>query len=309
MNAPEKDVADHANTPSPKWSHWLIHSIGAGDNREFARDEVRDWLNQHAKSSEERALRSIFMDEELSQFSLAIGLLACGADPTIADEHGNTALMSAAYSRVENEECVRLLLPLSDAKAVNCIGRTALMFAASVSKPESVRALLPHSDAKAADGDGQTALMSAAANDDAISLGLLLPQSDPNARGYRGKTALMHAAAGFKAAGSHEVDCVSLLLPVSDLSVRGDDGFDAFELAVDCKFWRCVDQFALFVSVDQLKKAVAAARAGQLPKALAKIESQELVEVVRAASQPQAAIEAGRNGASQEKSQSASRRL
>lgn len=80
-------------------------------------------------------------------------------DPLAArrtDCWGRTALMLAC---VEGDESLaRLLLPLSDPKASDRDGETALMLA-SFGHPACVELLLPVSDARAQDGDGWTALM------------------------------------------------------------------------------------------------------------------------------------------------------
>lgn len=80
-------------------------------------------------------------------------------DPLAArrtDCWGRTALMLAC---VEGDESLaRLLLPLSDPKASDRDGETALMLA-SFGHPACVELLLPVSDARARDGDGWTALM------------------------------------------------------------------------------------------------------------------------------------------------------
>lgn len=112
------------------------------------------------------------------------------SDPLAArrtDSWGRTALMLAC---VEGEEVfVRLLLPLSDPKASERDGETALILAA-FGHPECVELLLPVSDAMASDADGWTALMWAASSGSERCVELLLPHSDAAAVNHSGLTAL-----------------------------------------------------------------------------------------------------------------------
>jgi len=77
-------------------------------------------------------------------------------DPKRATSYGTTALMDAAEHGAE--KCVKLLLPMSDAKLKDKAGWTALMSAAHAGCVGCVEALLPVSDAKATDALGRTAL-------------------------------------------------------------------------------------------------------------------------------------------------------
>jgi len=111
-------------------------------------------------------------------------------DPAAACETdcwGRTAIM---LSCVEGEEAfVELLLPLSDPKASDRDGESALMLA-SFGHARCVELLLPVSDPKARDADGWTALMWAASSGCEECLALLLPYSDPDAATESGLTAL-----------------------------------------------------------------------------------------------------------------------
>ena len=98
------------------------------------------------------------------------------------------------------------------ARRTDCWGRTALMLACVEGEESLVSLLLPLSDPKASDRDGETALMLAAFGHPAC-VELLLPLSDPHAQDGDGWTALMWAASS----GSQR--CVELLLPHSDAGV------------------------------------------------------------------------------------------
>lgn len=78
------------------------------------------------------------------------------------DEAGRTPLMYAA--RRGNIECLKLLLPFSDAKDAEHNKQSALHWAASHGQLHAVEALLPNSDANALDLFGDSALSVAARN-------------------------------------------------------------------------------------------------------------------------------------------------
>ena len=108
-------------------------------------------------------------------------------------EHLLDHLKLCGTARFGNEKSVELILPVSDAKASDNDGCTALIYAAEYGTEKSVELLLPVSDAKATDKWGYTALMQAAMKGNVKSMELLLPVSDINARDKHGKTALDYA--------------------------------------------------------------------------------------------------------------------
>ena len=114
-------------------------------------------------------------------------LLKAGANPLAKDGGGMTALMRAAQGC--SAECVRELLPVSDALAVNNDGYTALMRAAYSGSAECVRELLPVSGALAVNNDGWSALMWAALSCSAECVRELLPESEALAVNSKGETA------------------------------------------------------------------------------------------------------------------------
>ncbi len=101
------------------------------------------------------------------------------AHPSLArrvDKNGMSALMLAASGG--HTECVKLLLPVSDALAANCAGLSALMFAARGGNAACVALLLPVSEALATTNRGSSALMLATENGHVECVELLLPVSD-----------------------------------------------------------------------------------------------------------------------------------
>jgi len=135
--------------------------------------------------------------------------------PFLAQERGvfgRTALIMAA-SVDSPPDCVRALIPFSDANAIDNTGRTALMHAAGGGYAERVQMLLEVSDAKVADGGGQTALMMACATRSTACVKALLPRSNANAVDEMGRFALFHAFG--VGAAPEPVEIVRLLAPAT----------------------------------------------------------------------------------------------
>jgi len=124
---------------------------------------------------------------------------------------GRTPLMTAI--RFGNEEATRALLPVSDAKAVDQEGVSALIMAAERGRDAMVLDLLPESDPLAAGKDGKTALMHCAVRGNFDAVKLLLPMSDAKAVDCNGMSAIVLAAA---TGSGWAIDCVRILLPKSD---------------------------------------------------------------------------------------------
>jgi ankyrin repeat protein len=191
-------------------------------------------------------------------------LLEAGADATLADEAGNTALHQAAGGG--HAETVRLLLSHSKA-GLNVRGEggmTSLLLALSQGHAEAVKYLLEAgADATLADEAGNAALHQAAGGGQAGIVRLLLSRSkaELNVRGQDGGTPLLlalsqgHAevakylleagadatladevgnAALHQAAGRGHAETVRLLLSYSkaELNVRGQDGGPPLLLAL-----------------------------------------------------------------------------
>ena len=95
---------------------------------------------------------------------------------------GHTALMQAAF--YGHAECVKLLLPVSDARSTGGVcAETALMLAASEGHADCVALLLPASDPKFRDRHtDSTALIKAAQDNHLAAVRALLPHSDIGAK-------------------------------------------------------------------------------------------------------------------------------
>lgn len=75
-----------------------------------------------------------------------------GCNPLLMDDIGMTALMCAAHSG--HEECVGLLLPVSDMLDKDSCGLTALMHAVRKGNEDCTRILLPKIDTLTKDAEG-----------------------------------------------------------------------------------------------------------------------------------------------------------
>ncbi|XP_046563153.1 serine/threonine-protein phosphatase 6 regulatory ankyrin repeat subunit B-like isoform X2 [Haliotis rubra] len=162
-------------------------------------------------------------------------------------------------------ECVKLLLPLSDVNAQDSNGNTALHFSSLSDEPhchEMIQALLEKGGAvEIKNKKGETPLHYAAWNQCTVCVKLLLPVSDVNAQDSDGNTAL-HFSSLSDEPHSHEViqallkeganvqmqnrkgqtplhcaarnkcmECVELLLPVSDVNAQDTDGNTALHFS------------------------------------------------------------------------------
>jgi ankyrin repeat protein len=136
------------------------------------------------------------------------------------------ALMLAAH--LGAERCVDTLLPVSDPRAVDNRGSTALILALANDHPGVARKLLPVSDPRQRDGYNQDALMVAVNYGMVALLPALLRVCDPRAQDKGGYTPLMIAA---RRGGS---SIASLLIPLSDLEARSAGGMRAIDIAAAC---------------------------------------------------------------------------
>ncbi|XP_046566153.1 uncharacterized protein LOC124274831 [Haliotis rubra] len=190
-------------------------------------------------------------------------LLEKGADAGIKNKKGETPLHCAAQNQCM--ECVELLLPLSDVNIQGGDGRTALLLSLQSNVSHShdvIQALLEKgADAGIRNKKGETLLHCAALNQCLECVELLLPVSDVNAKDSYGTTALHCSVLSYKP-HSHEViqallekgadagiknkkgetplhcaaqnqcmECVELLLPLSDVNTQGGDGRTALLLS------------------------------------------------------------------------------
>ena len=166
------------------------------------------------------------------------------SDPKAVNDIGSIALMAAAYGN--HVDCVRLLAPVSDISAQDIQGETALVKALREGgDTECARALIPWGHLNVQDDAGTTALMRATEANFVEAVKLLAPLADAELRSDEEKTALMMAAA------DGNVECVRALLPYSTVTAQDADGFDAMAHALSVRR----DQADLAVSCVSLLRA------------------------------------------------------
>ncbi len=237
---------------------------------------------------------------------LVEALLAAGADATLADENGWTALHFAADAG--DERCIDLLLPFIDAAAANRDGETPLMFAAEGGRTQCVERLLTAGGANLANGWGDTALVLASdrghtecvkrliaagsdvhatntiSRDNALMMAasrghldivrVLAPLGGTKVADVLGDTALMNAALD----GNREV--VEALLPFSDPLAINDRGESAFARAAGSGHFECADALARHSNPLEVAKIFKEAGAEKMPQWAAHVEREELAAVV-----------------------------
>jgi len=285
-NAMATSDTDPAQLKKPKalacWDQWLIDIVGSEDHTHAeTKHAVAFWLSRNAASDAEKRLLQVMSSTRPSLLAIAKGLIECGASPKArSPHHGDkkTALMVAAYWR--RPECVRLLLPLSDPKAIAQFNATALMLAALGGNAECVDLLLPDSDslaqgsqaetalmfaarlghtdcvrllssneaAKLPNASGATPLMAALENGHLKCVKILLPFSDPSQRDKSGLNALIMAAQ----AGNAEL--VSAFLPGSDATATDNEGMNALMHAAGAGCMECVSALLPHVDVHAVNK-------------------------------------------------------
>jgi ankyrin repeat protein len=154
------------------------------------------------------------------------------SDAKAVDSGGKSALMLAAGE--DALACLRLLLPWSDPDAVDSEGVDALAIAAGRGAAKCVQALLGVSDAQRRDKAGKTPLMRAAWAEGAAAakvIRALLPGSDAAARDREGKTALIHAVMAWHPANNPSLAAVEALAQACEIEAEDDAGQSALSLA------------------------------------------------------------------------------
>jgi len=229
------------------------------------------------------------------------------ADPQAKGPSGSTALMLAAeHGRAP---CVELLLPVSDARAVDDHGQTAFMRA---STPACLQALLAVSNPNAVCSMGRDALMHAAARGEADCVRWLIPVSNPSrTTPEMGHDALWLAVDD----GKGSMECALALLPVSDarrlnrfgesllirlalgknegwlralvsscdVTTQDHDGRTALDWAIDRGLWENAELLAKGSPVEALKRVMDYAPESTREVLLAALEESELRMVVNEA--------------------------
>ncbi|XP_048239578.1 uncharacterized protein LOC124112111 isoform X2 [Haliotis rufescens] len=218
-------------------------------------------------SDGDTALHSSVLSDEGHCHEVIQTLVEKGADVGIKNKKDQTPLHCAA--RRQCMECVKLFLPVSDVNAQDSDGDTALHCSLLSDKPHSheviqalvekgadvgiknkkdktplhcaarqqclecVKLLLPVSDVNAQDSDGDTALHCSVLSDKPHSheviQALVEKGADVRIKNKEGKTPLHHVHC---AASEQCVECVKLLLPVSDVNAQDSDGDTALHCSV-----------------------------------------------------------------------------
>lgn len=157
---------------------------------------IDEQLRDAASGGDERKLKAL--------------LLCSDCTPMSIGHFGLTSLMLAAF--YGHDACVKLLLPVSDAKIKDNNGKTALMYASSRGETACVRILLPLSDVMCKSGDDMTALILAARQGSRSCVEALLPLSDALTCDNEVKTASMEARVNghFKLANFMDAYAVTL---------------------------------------------------------------------------------------------------
>jgi hypothetical protein len=145
--------------------------------------------------------------------------VADGADGRCVNDEGKTALMAAASAEPGLSHFIPLLLPISDPfQTRQPGGDSALAMAAAGGDASCVRLLIPVSDARALNERTHTALMLAAQSGHADCVRLLLPVSDPAAKDKRQGWAAIHMAARSRSEGAPE--CCEMLAAAAGVDLR-----------------------------------------------------------------------------------------
>ena len=158
-----------------------------------------------------------------------VAALEKGAQPTAKDGLGATGLVLAALAG--SDECLRILLPISDVNACCRKGWTALMHAVQQGDVRCVHTLIEEAggllDARCSNREGESALSLAAKNGCQQCVRELLPLSDSKLKNTEGRTALMHAA-------RVAPNCVNDLIPHSNVKDCDNRGWTALMHAAFC---------------------------------------------------------------------------
>ena len=206
------------------------------DDAVFLAKAIESGENPLAIANETSGATLLILAAELNGVAcLKLLLPISDAKATLFD--GSNALFCAAAAG--HAECVALLAGPCDPSAVNRAGETPLVAAVRAASLPCVEALLPFGGIDRLTQRGKSALMIAAEQNNASLVRLLLQNgANPNLDGAHGLNALMWAAS------ASALDAVEALLPGTDLSSRSQYGRTAFELAAERDDWSCMDLLA-----------------------------------------------------------------
>lgn len=201
----------------------VIESLPA-EIREAAREKLVKIRERQQAQLDDAPEPTLFAAASLGE-PLLLTELVRHFDAALAASDGRSPLMAAAMATLfaredapdaesATVECLNILLPLSDAHARSFDGRTALMFAGSA---HAARILLAVSDPKAIDDRRRTALMHAALGNRPGAAAELLAACDVNAESEESATALDYAL-GF-ADDRAKLKIAALLAPLTTMGV------------------------------------------------------------------------------------------
>ena len=154
-----------------------------------------------------------------------------GADPSIADEYGNSCLHAAIHGHCSTETIQKIVDHGAHVNALNNDGATPLLVACSAAKAESVELLLTlGADPNIADADGDTSILSAIEGYCSVSImqQLIDNGAKVNATNNKGLTALL------KACAYRQIDVAKVLLEAgADPAIVDDVHYSSLHAVVD----------------------------------------------------------------------------
>jgi len=171
-------------------------------------------------------------------------------------------------------------------------GCTPLMVAAGRTGQEGaldcVKALLPLVEAEAVNGLGARAIEVAAEAGNAAAFSLLLAKSDPERRDAKGST-LLHELVARVVLKRHPhteaetLKMIGLLARQADLGSRSAEGKTALEIAAQGASWACMDSLMGSMPAKEAAKAMAEITERMLPQTARLMEARELERAIEEA--------------------------
>ena len=207
----------HATDKEHGWG--ALDYATMGEHAEIVKmllDAAPSLANSHEWIS--RGQTALILASEIGHAEIVKMLLDAGADPSVADEDGNTALDYAKKSKCSDAE-YHLELALAPPKRQEYRKKGEWFYAAHSGDESEVRRLLDEgADVNETDDNGNTALMAAARCGQLEILKLLMSgKAKLNLADNNGMTALMAAAQ------ENHIDAVKVLLKVKSSHVNAAD--------------------------------------------------------------------------------------
>ena len=158
-------------------------------------------------------------------------LLDAGADPSLADRHGDSCLHAAIHGQCSTETIQKIVDHGTQLNAVNKDGATPLLLACSAAQAEAVRLFLnAEADPNIAYADGDACLHAAIAADCSKEIieEIINYGGEVNALNKRGRTALLLGCF------YRQMDSVKVLLEAgADPVIADEEGFSCLHAAID----------------------------------------------------------------------------